>query len=183
MNVTLTVNGTIEEVKTFLGTINPPRRVEISMHSEEPKQEKEPIPSDEDKELCHNSAYSDRDYIKTELTALGIEFNNKCATKTLAKLLEDNTAKSVAELAELEENPINQEVKKLAQPPSDSPSQPEPQFPSFEHTVDVLKTYAVKNGIAKAEKLLTGFNAEKISDLTGEQRAKLIILTEEKEGQ
>jgi len=108
----------------------------------------------------------DREAIKKELNDLGVMYNQRAQTSTLAALLADIKSKKTPQ----------QEVEHDASP--ETPQEEEvPQSEgelSLEDTIETLKKYAAVMGEEKTFALIQGFGAKKVSDITAGKRIIIV---------
>ena len=170
MNASITITGTLEEITAYLNrkctcaekvTVTETPTVETVETENSVSAVIESDMNLSETEKAKEDFLQDRTAIKKELDSMGVEYNNKCVTKTLAKLLEEEKAKIT--VTEVQTAHVEEKLKEA-----------EVVYPKFEETVEALKKYAYANGTDKAKELLNGFGAEKISDLSDPQKLELI---------
>lgn len=170
--------------------------------AQDPEEVKCEAPAPRAKEEAPASEEPDRDQVKAELKAMGVAYNNKCATKTLVKLLEEEKAKAAEVLAKAEE--VVQPSTQTAAPncvacgdtgknsqggpcvcQHQAAPAPAPQVsPSGMITLDMVMEQAKRlaahiggqDGIKKVEEIVAQFGVTKISEVPADRYQDLVQL-------
>ena len=106
---------------------------------------------------------ADRDSIKKELDALGVQYNQNCITKTLKKLLEDSKVKPAETVVATQAAPV---VAPVA-------AQTEAAV-TVDQAIAFLSQVCAAQGEEVAFAMLQKYGAAKVSDLTEAQRTEIV---------